>query len=111
VTRTETAHIVLDERGIAWIDGTNTKVVEVVLDKVAQGWSPEETHFQHPHLPLAKIHAALSYYYDHQAEIDAQIAVEYKEIEILRSQSRQLSRRELEERLRKRQVTPAAPSD
>jgi uncharacterized protein (DUF433 family) len=111
VTRTETAHIVLDERGIAWIEGTNTKVIEVVLDRVAQGWSPEETHFQHPHLPLGKIHAALSYYYDHQAEIDAQIAAEYQEISLLRAQSRQHSRHDLEERLRKPQGSAATPSD
>jgi hypothetical protein len=31
-----TAHIVLDDRGRGWIDDTNVKVIEVVLDKV--GW-------------------------------------------------------------------------
>jgi uncharacterized protein (DUF433 family) len=71
---TETAtHIWLDDRGVAWIDQTNIKVVEVVMDKLAYGWSPEEIHFQHPHLSLAQIHGALTYYYDHQAEIDARI--------------------------------------
>jgi hypothetical protein len=39
---TETGHIVLDDRGIPWIDGTNVKVIEVVLDKLAHGSSPEE---------------------------------------------------------------------
>ncbi|MDX1946386.1 MAG: hypothetical protein SFU86_13375 [Pirellulaceae bacterium] len=28
----------------------------------------------YPHLSLAQIHAALAYYYDHQQEIDQQIA-------------------------------------
>lgn len=28
-----TAHMHLDDRGVAWIDDTNVKVVEVVLDK------------------------------------------------------------------------------
>jgi len=37
--------IELDERGVAWIVGANTKVKEVVLDKMAYGWSPEEMHF------------------------------------------------------------------
>jgi hypothetical protein len=41
--------------------------------KQAHGSSPEEISFQHPHLSLAQIHAALSYYYDHQQEIDAYI--------------------------------------
>jgi uncharacterized protein (DUF433 family) len=62
--------IELDERGVAWISGTRTKAIEVALDKVAYGWSPEEIHFQHNHLSLAQIHAALAYYYEHQAELD-----------------------------------------
>src|SRR6266403_4752424 len=66
-------HIWLDDRGVAWIDQTNVKVIEVVLDKLAHGSSPEEMHFQYPHLSLAQIHAALAYYYDHQSELDAEI--------------------------------------
>lgn len=58
---------------MAWIDHTNTKVIEVALDMIAYGWSPEEIHFQHSHLSLGQIHAALSYYYDHKSEIDAHI--------------------------------------
>ena len=65
--------IELDDRGIAWIGGANVKVVEVVLDKLAYGWSPEEIHFQHPHLSLALIHGALTYYYENQSHLDAQI--------------------------------------
>ncbi|MCG8584741.1 MAG: DUF433 domain-containing protein [Pirellulales bacterium] len=66
-------HIVIDDSGVAWIDDTNIKVIEVVLDRQANGWSPEEIHFQQPHLSLAQIHAALSFYYDHKDEIDTQI--------------------------------------
>jgi uncharacterized protein (DUF433 family) len=54
--------IELDERGVAWISGTKTKVIEVALDRVAYGWSPEEIHFQHNYLSLAQIHSALAYY-------------------------------------------------
>ena len=80
-----TAHIHLDERGVAWIDDTNVKVIEVVLDKLAYGWSPEEIHRHHPHLPLAKIHAAFAYYYDHQPEIDAEIERQEREFDELKS--------------------------
>jgi uncharacterized protein (DUF433 family) len=73
-------HILLDERGVAWIEGTSTKVKEVVLDKLAYGWSPEEIHRQHSYLPLAKIHAALAYYYDHQAKMDAEMEQDYREM-------------------------------
>ncbi len=65
--------IVLDDRGIAWIAGTKVKVIEVVLDKIAYGSSPEEIHFQHPNLSLAQIHGALTYYYENQDKVDDQI--------------------------------------
>lgn len=60
-------------RGRPWVAGTQVKVVEVVLDHIAYGFSPTEIHLQHPHLSLSQIHAALSYYFDHQAELDAEI--------------------------------------
>jgi uncharacterized protein (DUF433 family) len=65
---TVTSPVILDEDGVAWIGNTNTKVIEVVLDRIAYGWSPEEIHFQHPHLSLEQIHAALSYYHGHREE-------------------------------------------
>ncbi|MEW6305842.1 MAG: DUF433 domain-containing protein [Verrucomicrobiota bacterium] len=67
-------HIRLDDAGRAWIDDTNVKVIEVVLDHLAYGWSPEEMHCQHPRLSLAQIYAALAYYYDHRPEFDRLIA-------------------------------------
>ncbi len=66
-------HIVLDEKGVPIIAGTNMKVVELVLEKLAHGWSPEELYFQHPHLTLGQIYSALAYYWDHQEELDKDI--------------------------------------
>ena len=48
--------IELDERGVAWISGTRVKAIEVATDKLAHGSSPEEMHFQYPHLSLAQIY-------------------------------------------------------
>ena len=31
-------HVEIDENGVAWITGANTKVIQVVLDKLAYGW-------------------------------------------------------------------------
>lgn len=72
-TSVEISHVAIDDRGMAWIDDTNIKVVEVVRDHLAYGWSPEEIHWQHPHLSLAQIYAALAYYHDHRASMDAEI--------------------------------------
>lgn len=74
VRATFTTQIEIDEQGVARIVGTNIKVVEVVMDRLVHGWSPEEIHFQHPHLSLAQIHGALTFYYENQSDLDRQIA-------------------------------------
>ena len=43
-------YIVIDANSIAWIADTKVKVIEIALDKLAHGSSPEELHFQYPHL-------------------------------------------------------------
>ena len=78
--------IEVDQRGVAWLTGTNVKVIEVVLDKLAHGWSPEEIHFQHPALSLAQIHAAFSYYYENQQRLDAEIDRDCREVEDLEAE-------------------------
>jgi len=73
VTAVLATQIEIDDSGVAWLGGTQVKVIEIVLDKVANGWSPEEIHFQHPHLSLAQIYAALAYYYENQSGLDQQL--------------------------------------
>jgi uncharacterized protein (DUF433 family) len=80
-----TNHIVRDKQRIPWIKGKNVKVIEVALDHLAYGWSADAIHEQHPSLSLAEIHSALAFYYDHQEEMDAQIARQAKELKALRS--------------------------
>lgn len=77
-------HIVLDEKGVPVIEGTSMKVIELVAEKLAYGWSPEELHFQHPLLSPGQIHAALSYYWDHADELDRGIAERLKAVDDLR---------------------------
>ena len=67
-------HIELSPDGVPTIAGTRTKVIEVVLDRLAYHWDADEIHRQHAHLSLAQIHAALAYYYDHQRESDDDIS-------------------------------------
>jgi uncharacterized protein (DUF433 family) len=77
-------HIVLDEAGIPLIAGTTMKVIELVLEQSAYGWSPEELHFQHPYLSLGQIHSALAYYWDHKEELDQDIARRRARVDELR---------------------------
>ncbi len=73
MTETRYEHIMLTEDSVPMIAGTKMKVVELVLDHIAYGWSPEELHFQHQDLTMGQIHSALAYYWDHQEELDQNI--------------------------------------
>ena len=42
VVKTQYEHIILNDDKVPIIAGTKTKVTELILDKVAYGWSPEE---------------------------------------------------------------------
>ncbi len=97
--------IELDENGAAWISDTKVKVIEVATDKLAHGSSPEEMHFQYPHLSLAQIHAALAYYYEHQEEFDAEIIRQANwAAEMAEKAKDSPLRRKLMERLREREI-------
>jgi uncharacterized protein (DUF433 family) len=65
-------HIQIDARGVATISGT-TKVVEIVQDHLAHHWHAEDICRQHPYLSMAQVHAALTYFYDHQQEMEQEI--------------------------------------
>jgi uncharacterized protein (DUF433 family) len=74
IAETGYQHVVLDEAGVPPIAGTTMKVIELVLDQTAYGWSAEELRFQHPYLSLGQIHSALAYYWYHKEALDADIA-------------------------------------
>jgi uncharacterized protein (DUF433 family) len=75
------AHIEVASDGTAYVAGTRTKVLEVALDRIAHHWDADEIHRQHPHLSLGQIYAALAYYFDHKAELDARIEEQLRFVE------------------------------
>jgi uncharacterized protein (DUF433 family) len=88
-TATPTAHIWLDEQGRAWIDDTNGKVIEIAGDLIGQGYTAEQMYEAHGgHYSMAQIHAALSYYYDHKEEFDAEIERQDQEFLRLREENK-----------------------
>ncbi|NOK58759.1 MAG: DUF433 domain-containing protein [Chloroflexi bacterium AL-W] len=89
--QTRYAHIVIDNDGVPHIAGTTMKVIELVLAQSTYGWSPAELHFQYPHLSLGQIHSALAFYWDHQEDLDQDIARRRQQI------------------ARSRQSTPSSP--
>src|SRR5512145_1875250 len=72
---TEHCYIVTDDQilsGEPIIRGTRTPV-RAIVELWRQGVQPEAIPTQLPHLTLAQIFDALSYYSDHQPEINAHI--------------------------------------
>ena len=80
------AHIEERADGKVWLIGTQTKVIEVALDRLAHHWDGDEIHRQHPHLTLGQIYSCLAYYYDHQEEMDQIIEGQLQRIKYLRAQ-------------------------
>lgn len=78
-------HILIDDAGVARIDGTRMKVIHLVKEMLHRQASPDHLRETFPHLSLAQIHAALAYYYDHQPELEAQIKQESSEYDAARA--------------------------
>jgi len=83
----EYAHVILSEDNVPMISGTQIKVVEIALDHLAHGSDAREIHREYPHLSLGQIHSALAYYYDHQAEMDQDIAARLRKVEEIREKT------------------------
>jgi uncharacterized protein (DUF433 family) len=74
-TATEHFYIVTDDQilsGEPIIKGTRTPV-RAIVEIYRLGTTPEEIPYHLPHLTLAQVFDALSYYSDHQNEINAYI--------------------------------------
>src|SRR5436190_9734795 len=56
------------------------RVAQIVMDYLAYGWSPDEMCRQHPYFRPAEVHAAMSYYFDHQEEIESEIRAELEQV-------------------------------
>ena len=74
-------HIEETPAGVAYVSGTQTKVIEIALDRIAHHWDADEIQRQHPHLSLGQIYAALAYYFDHKKELDEQIEEQIRFVE------------------------------
>ncbi len=79
-------HISRGPDDVPLLTGTGTKVVEIVLDHLAHGADADEIQQHYPYLTLGQIHCALAYYYDHQEELDNDIARRLRKVDDIQSQ-------------------------
>ena len=67
-------HIHRDATGTAWIDDSGVRVIQVAQEHIGHGWSADAIQENHPALTLAQIHAALAWFFDHQDEMEKEMA-------------------------------------
>ena len=82
----EYGHITVGADGVAMLAGTQTKVVEIVVDHLAHGSDAVEIRREFPHLTLGQIHSALAYYYDHKQDVDEDIRQRRLKVEAIRAE-------------------------
>lgn len=66
-------HIEIGASGVPLIAGTGYKVVPLLEQYKARGWTAEEFQQHYPDLTPAQLHSVLAYYYDHADELDREL--------------------------------------
>lgn len=66
--------------GQAVIDGTRIRVKNIAV-LLKAGQTPQQILVQYPSLNIAQVHYAIGYYYEHQDEIEAEIAEDEGDID------------------------------
>ncbi len=80
-------HIVKNEGNPARLkNNPRVRVAQIVMDYHKYGWSAEQFCEHYPHLRPAEVHAALTFYYDHQRELDDEIQAELDEVAKMEAQ-------------------------
>ncbi len=67
------------------VRGTRVRVIDVALEYERLGHTADEIVAAHPQLDLAKVHDALSYYFEHKLELDQRLQRNLAEIARLRA--------------------------
>ena len=61
--------------------GTRTRAIDIAIEYDKLGYTADQIIDVHPHLTLAQVHDALSYYYENQADIDRHMEINLAKIE------------------------------
>lgn len=68
------------------LKGTRIRVLDIGIEFEYQDLSPDEIVRAHPHLSLAQVHAALSYFYEHIVEMREKMRQDEAYIEQLKKE-------------------------
>ena len=65
------------------------RVAQIVWDYIHNHWTPEEIVLRYPHLQLAEVYGAITYYLDLKQEIEDEITAEEAQVEQWRAEAEQ----------------------
>jgi hypothetical protein len=85
-TATRYPHIERDDNGKLYVAGSGHKVILLIADHVAWRMNAEQIHVQHPGLTMGAIHSVLSYFYDNEAAVRAELHERWQMADDLRRQ-------------------------
>ena len=73
----------IDPAGLGWIDKTNVKVIEVVVEKLAHGLECRRAHTSSTRILALQpnLRGVIAYYQDHQQALDAEIDQQLEEVD------------------------------
>lgn len=74
---TDSVHIALDDRGLAYVRGTGVRVRRLGLEQAQSCLSPLQLRWRYPDLTLSQIQAALDFYRDHRARMDYEALLDH----------------------------------
>ena len=89
------------------IDGHRIQVEDIAIWHERMGMSPDQIVSEYPSITLADVHAALAYYYENRARIDADIDTAKKNAEEMKAKA---GPARLQEKLRQRKANAADDS-
>jgi uncharacterized protein (DUF433 family) len=90
-TKTEHPYVEVNPEicgGAPIIAGTRMRIMDIAIEYEYMNCTPDEIINAHPHLKLEQIHDALSYYYEHRAELDNKIKEDKEFVQKLRRSSK-----------------------
>ena len=100
-TANYTKLVVKDKLGRLMLAGTRYRVALLASEHTAYRWSAKDLQANHPDLSPEQIDAALAFFYDHRAEVEAEMATIENDWATGRAASKQSSYEELKARLGK----------
>ena len=77
-------HVYLDEDGVPRVGDTRMKVIDLVVAHQSHSYTAEDLHFHFPDISMSQAHAALAYYWDNKAELDAAIDAQRRYVDMMR---------------------------